>query len=147
MPVPEYTWWARAWSGFPSGDGVRPIAIGETFYKLAALHAITSVSSILADILQPIQFGVGIPGGTEIAASLLQSLLTDTGAHSAGLACDFRNAFNEVDRAHILKSLSGAPPRSDLAHRPLGLPVPSPLGVAACRRSSAPVSPRIQPVH
>ena len=89
----------------PKGqDKVRPIAIGSLFYKLAALHLIVPMGEELAAILQPCsQFGVGVPGGVEIVGHLLQELLLRPG--NCGFAADFRNAFNEVDRAHLLSEV------------------------------------------
>jgi hypothetical protein len=49
----------------PKGDnGVRPIAVGEALYKLAALHALGPLADTLSSLLQPIQYGVGVRGGS-----------------------------------------------------------------------------------
>jgi hypothetical protein len=94
----------------PKGvDGVRPIAVGEVLYKLAALHALSPLADTLTELLQPIQFGVGVRGGSEAAVLLLQALLVDPSTPRAGMACDFRNAFNEVDRAVVLERLFEQP--------------------------------------
>jgi hypothetical protein len=47
----------------PTG-GVRPIAIGEAWLRLAALCAVHECSE-LGPSLAPLQLGVGIPGGAE----------------------------------------------------------------------------------
>ena len=46
----------------PDG-GVRPIAIPECLYKLASLYTLQQVRDALPAIFEPIQFGVGVPGG------------------------------------------------------------------------------------
>jgi hypothetical protein len=84
---------------------IRPIAVGEVFLKLALTHSLGPHSDTIARILQPIQFGVCVKGGVEISAHLLQSLLKDTITKRAGVCCDFRNAFNERNRAQILSCL------------------------------------------
>ena len=88
----------------PSG-GLRPIAIGEVFYKLATLRAQQLTSPVAAELLQPIQLGVGVSGGCEIAIHTLQHALTQPSEPFAALSIDFRNAFNERSRADILSLL------------------------------------------
>ena len=58
----------------------------------------------LAELLKPCgQFGVGVSGGVEIVGHLLQELLPRQG--TGGFAADFYNAFNEVDRSHVMTAL------------------------------------------
>ena len=47
--------------------GVRPIAIGYTWRRLAVKCANSYAISELADLFSPIQIGVGVPGGCEAA--------------------------------------------------------------------------------
>ena len=57
--------------------GIRPIAIGYTWRRIAAKcansYAIASVSSYL----QPIQLGVSTPGGCEVAVHAFQNATRD----------------------------------------------------------------------
>ena len=55
-----------------SSGGVRPIAMGEVFYKLAGLYALELVRPHVADALGPHQFGLA-PGGSESAFHILQA--------------------------------------------------------------------------
>lgn len=87
-------------------QSIRPISMGEIFYRAAAHYAVNSVSHVIADVLGPIQFGVGKPAGCEQAVHRLQHLLTRTYPHRlAGIAVDFKNAFNERNRSDILQEL------------------------------------------
>jgi len=87
-------------------SSIRPISMGEIFYRLAALHAVSAVKDAAAKILAPIQFGVGIPSGCEQAVHRLQHQLTRTKPFQlAGIAVDFKNAFNERTRNDMLNEL------------------------------------------
>jgi hypothetical protein len=48
--------------GAPNG-GVRPITIGEAWYRLAMLCALTDVDTAVGAGLAPVQVGVGTRGG------------------------------------------------------------------------------------
>jgi Reverse transcriptase (RNA-dependent DNA polymerase) len=87
-------------------QGIRPIAIGELFYKLAATLAARTVAKKAGPFLAPLQFGVGIPDGPTTAVHALLSLLApgDEIEPEAGLSIDIRNAFNTIARAHVLES-------------------------------------------
>ena len=47
--------------------GIRPIAIGYTWRRIAAKCANAHATAVLAGYLQPLQLGVGTPGGCEAA--------------------------------------------------------------------------------
>jgi hypothetical protein len=89
--------------------GVRPIAIGEVFFKLSALFVLLPLRPVLVDIFGAQQLGVGVPGGSEVAASILRFLLQDPATTRAGVLHDLRNAFNEIDRAAVLQALFDEP--------------------------------------
>ena len=93
----------------PSGDGYRPIAVGELFYRLAAIVAVRRVSSEAARLLSPHQFGIGVPAGGEKIVHSLQHELTDTSKRLAMLQVDIANAFNSCDRARLLCELYALP--------------------------------------
>src|SRR4029077_5874317 len=89
-----------------SNTSIRPISMGEIFYRAAANYAVRRVTEAAARILGPIQFGVGKGAGCEQAVHRLQHMLTRTHPHRlAGIAVDFKNAFNERSRADILREL------------------------------------------
>ena len=51
--------------GKKNGGGVRPVAIGELFYRIAAAHAFRVVREYMAELLSPHQYGIGISNGCE----------------------------------------------------------------------------------
>ena len=97
----------------PGGNGIRPIAVGETIHQLVSRLCCSSVLPLLPDIfILEGQVGVGIKGGLEVAIhatcysiSQLQHL-TD---HCL-LKVDFTNVFNECSRSTFLCRLKSELP-------------------------------------
>ncbi len=54
----------------------RPIAMGELFYRVAAVRAVRSASDAARGLLSPHQFGVGVAGGCEHIVHCMQHSLT-----------------------------------------------------------------------
>ena len=97
-----------------SNKGVRPIACGEVVYRIAASLAIEKISVPASSILLPNQFGVAIPGGSElIIHSLQHSLepnpLANPSDGLSAISVDFKNAFNSISRQHCLNELTKFP--------------------------------------
>ena len=90
-------------------DGVRPIAIGELLYRVAAAHVARSISDIAALQLQPIQYAVGVPNGCERIIHAISHSLTNKDKPLACLSVDFANAFNTIDRGLLLSKLYACP--------------------------------------
>ena len=86
-------------------DSIRPIAIGEIFYKVAALHQLEAVRDELGPLFEPIQLAICCPNGMEKAFHVLQSKLEAGGPDVAALLVDLKNAFNTEDRASMLRAL------------------------------------------
>ena len=81
-------------------SGVRPIACGETFTRIAARWALTGVN--LDEALLPCQFGVGTRGGVEPMVWAIRNDIVQHGGQDQDLgvlAVDFTNAFNSVSRS------------------------------------------------
>ena len=91
------------------GGGHRPIAVGEMFYRLAAIVAVRRVSGKAAELLSSHQYGIGVPGGAEKIVHSLQQELTDKDKRAAMLQIDISNAFNSCDRARLLSELYELP--------------------------------------
>ena len=89
----------------------RPIAVGELFYRLAAMVAVRRVSDVAAQLLAPHQYGVGVAAGAEKIVHSLQHELVDKDKRLALLQADIANAFNTCDRTRLLRELYG---QSDL---------------------------------
>jgi hypothetical protein len=84
----------------PNSRGVRPIAIGEVWYRLTALCALAACPNI-GRSLAPLQLAVGISGGSQIVGHALRAgVLADPGCITVQV--DWRNAFNTMRRDCML---------------------------------------------
>ena len=88
----------------PKG-GVRPIAMGELFYRVAAQYAMALIRFDARDALAPHQYGVGHSDGCAQIIHSLQHELTQTDNPLACLSIDMANAFNACDRSAIVTSI------------------------------------------
>jgi hypothetical protein len=91
--------------------GVRPLAVGDTIRRLTSKLGVSIVKDRAAmyfgpqdDPYVPLQLGVGLRGGAEIAVHLVRSVVEAHGSDDsfALRTFDFTNAFNEVSRQKIL---------------------------------------------
>jgi uncharacterized protein YidB (DUF937 family) len=96
----------------PQG-GTRPLAAGEVLYRMAACWGLDEVQRTAADLLlEANQYAIGIPGGVETAARLVDTFLSgtaDMGDPLASLGVDVSNAFNECPRELVLSRLFERP--------------------------------------
>ena len=94
------------WCPFNSSSGgVRPIAVGEIFRRLASRLCCQFARPFLSDFFLPFgQVGVGIPGGLEAAIHAVRHSLSQFGNDEplALLKIDMKNAFNECNRSAFL---------------------------------------------
>ena len=97
----------------PSG-GIRPVAIGELFFRVAAKYMNDRMKKVASDLLAPHQYAVGESAGCERIVHSLRHHLSDVTNPMAVLKLDFKNAFNNIDRAAILHTLYNTPELSDL---------------------------------
>jgi len=86
--------------------GIRPIAVGEPFYRLCTKALLKS--AFKPDFLLPCQLGVGSKGGVEpinraVSRAMDGDLYGKQYTHLISL--DFSNAFNTVDRCQMAQSL------------------------------------------
>jgi hypothetical protein len=88
----------------PDG-GVRPIAVGELFYRLATKTILKT--SFKPDFLLPNQLGVGSKGGVEPIVRVVNRALTGSlpTKYQHLVSLDAANAFNTVNRTDIVTSL------------------------------------------
>ena len=82
--------------------GLRPIAVGELFPKLAGLHVLDQIGGALPALLGPVQKGVGVSGGCERGVHVLQAALELGGDDVVLGKTDIANAFNTVPRGRML---------------------------------------------
>ena len=85
--------------------GVRPIAVGFVWRRLAAKVACRHITERCANLFSPRQLGVGIPGGAEAAVHATRIFLDNLQPGNILLKIDFQNAFNTVRRDVILEEI------------------------------------------
>jgi hypothetical protein len=83
--------------------GIRPIAIGCTFRRIAAKVACSSVRNELGTLLRPHQMGFATSCGTEAIVHSCRRYLS-SGNSGLFLKLDFANAFNTVTRSKVLEA-------------------------------------------
>jgi hypothetical protein len=93
----------------PDG-GIRPIAVGELFYRLATKTILKT--AFKPDFLLPNQLGVGSKGGIEPVARAVERALSGTLPlrYSHLVSLDFSNAFNTANRTLIVSALKDYAP-------------------------------------
>jgi hypothetical protein len=93
----------------PGGNGVRPIAIGEAWLRLAGLCAMGACPEI-GPSLAPLQLGVGVKGGSQCMGHAIRAgIAADPTCVTAQL--DWRNAFNSVSRDAMLAAVAKRAPK------------------------------------
>ncbi|KAL7676016.1 hypothetical protein ACOME3_002273 [Neoechinorhynchus agilis] len=81
------------------GGGVRPIAVGCTFRRLASKVACQFATDRLIDQLLPVQLGVGVPAGAEAAVHSARAYSRNgINKGTAMVKLDMENAFNSICR-------------------------------------------------
>lgn len=84
--------------------GYRPIVIGEIFPRILGRIVARLLSPVAAEFLAPLQWGIGIPGGTETVAHAVSMFFRASNAPGADTGIqtvDFSNAFNTLRRSVI----------------------------------------------
>ena len=84
------------------GGGVRPIAVGSVWRRLAAKVMVQHVSDTAAAWLAPRQLGFGVKGGAEAAAHATRRYLQELSPNSVIAKLDFKNAFNSIRRDVVI---------------------------------------------
>jgi len=90
------------------GGGVRPLGIGDPWYRLGAQLVASRVVSTVSSRLAPLQLGAGTASGCEIAARTMQIALDRDHGDELDVCIftlDIRNAFNSMRRNHILSGI------------------------------------------
>ena len=87
-----------------SGGGVRPIAVGEVWRRLASKVALGAISASAKNFLLPFQWGVGVSGAAEAITHSLNHLVSKHALDEelGDLKVDLSNAFNVVSREAFL---------------------------------------------
>jgi hypothetical protein len=82
--------------------GIRPIAIGYTWRRIAAKCANSYAIALLSSYFQPTQLGVGTPGGCEAAVHATRRFVESMPDDHCVVKLDFSNAFNSLHRDVML---------------------------------------------
>ena len=84
--------------------GIRPIVVGEVFRRLISKLCVAAVKGDTLNYFQPLQLGVGVPGGSEAVLHSFNRAIrsTDLAPDTLLVLVDFVNAFNEVNRQAFL---------------------------------------------
>lgn len=88
--------------------GLRPIAIGSVYRRIAAKVAVSCVSSRIGAELRPAQLGVATRSGCEAAVHAVRSFVTATAESNQQeviVKLDMANAFNTVRRDSMLEAV------------------------------------------
>ena len=113
--------------------GVRPIAIGSVYRRLAGRIAAHHASQLLSSELKPVQLGVGVPGGCESAVHAAREYIafhhgTQATTHVM-VKIDVKNAFNSIRRDTFLHQIhSRCPDIYNMARQAYGTPTPLYIG-------------------
>ena len=88
-----------------SSGGLRPIAVGDTFRRLAGKLLMDSVVARVTAHLRPEQIGVQMVNAAETAARKVRLWTQDAKPNEVMLKVDMRNAFGTVDRNRMLQEV------------------------------------------
>ena len=86
--------------------GIRPIAVGYVWRRLAAKVACGHVKHASASLLAPRQLGFGVSGGAEAAVRAARRFLENMKQGELFVKIDFKNAFNTLRRDAILEAIA-----------------------------------------
>ena len=89
--------------GAPNG-GVRPIAIGEVWYRLAIICALVQRGHEVGVALGHLQTGVGSKGGVDAVAHAIVTAL-ESDEENVAPSVDCENAFNTLDRSAMFAAV------------------------------------------
>ena len=85
--------------------GIRPIAVGSVYRRLATKVALKPLAAELGKQLRPVQLGYGTPGGCEAAVHASRLFLQGLKENEVLVKLDMKNAFNAVRRDTFLRAV------------------------------------------
>ena len=88
-----------------TSGGLRPIALGYVWRRLAAKCANRYAVARLSSHFAPLQLGIGVPGGCEAAVHATRRFIRGMHNDQVLVKLDFTNAFNSLRRDVMLESV------------------------------------------
>ena len=85
--------------------GLRPIAVGSVYRRLATKVTLRPLTHELGQQLRPVQLGYGSPGGCEAAVHAARHFTTNLSGSEVLVKIDMQNAFNTVRRDKFLRAV------------------------------------------
>ena len=87
--------------------GIRPIAVGLFFRRLASKIVCSSINDLFGNLFRPQQLGFATKNGCEIITHAFRQFISyPHNSNKIALKIDFYNAFNMVNRAAILNKVA-----------------------------------------
>ena len=90
--------------------GIRPIAVGSVWRRLASKCASTYAIRATRDLLAPRQVGVGVPGGAEASVHASRRFIDSLKTNQFFFKLDFSNALNTPRRDSMLEAVKAEVP-------------------------------------
>ena len=86
-------------------NGIRPIAVGCVLRRVIAKAVCSTLRERTANLLSPIQLGIGVSDGATAAAHAARRFLSACERSEGFLKLDFKNAFNTIERNKVLTAV------------------------------------------
>ena len=83
--------------------GIRPIAVGNMFRRIASKLAVRSVRTRVSEQLRTVQVGFDLADEAEATVHAARKFITNDRPHDILLKIDMRNAFNSLRSDHIIE--------------------------------------------
>ncbi len=110
LPTASAPYWAGAVlvALLKEGNDVRPIAIGEFYRRLAGKVAMEGAKASAREVFMPYQVSVAVSSGAEAVVRSLRQFMRDhrDATDYYVLEVDVTNAFNCINRDHMLKTVT-----------------------------------------
>ena len=102
--VAPFLFGANLFAVIKKSGGFRPVAVGDVLRRLTSKVIMCEVAGPAAQMLRPLQFGVGVRGGCEAVVHATRATLNSDVLQPEQKWClqvDFENGFNNIDREHM----------------------------------------------
>ena len=102
--VAPFLFGANLFAVIKKSGGYRPVAVGDILRRLTSKVIMREVAGPAAQMLRPLQFGVGVRGGCEAVVHATRATINSEVVPPEQRWClqvDFKNGFNNIDRSHM----------------------------------------------